>query len=312
MTLATERLRHPTGPLRLGVDGYRHYSPSVEEDGCCPDPLCAPICSTICSFVDLLPEGPMWDRQKEEAKASAPECGGAEVDDCPTMAKFAVYGARVLRDQIDNILWPTIRESNPATAVTTLDDWLDRYGWQDCYRSFCRDGYLAMFSPYEREGDCGSEYCPPEFSDEFECAMKHGILVSLTRAQRGGIKNLDWLNWVIAPLGASIQPRRPWPDNVARHLQAEPCEEDDEGTPCFCDVVELELCNVGDTLPGCPVEACGEEPSPAAAVQPYACEGEPTKNVYPAVFAAECIIRSLLRRKCPNIIYRCDEVEQEA
>ena len=307
MTEATARIRYPTGTLALGSDGFAPVSRAVAVDGCCPeDPLCAPFCGLACSFVDLLPSGPMWDRQKAEAKAGIEECGGVPGSDCTTMASFAVYGARVLQDSLQSILWPSIRESRPETAVTTLDDWLMRYGWQDCYRTYCRDPYLARFSPYETPRlPCGSEFCPPEFPPEFECALKHAILMALVRASRGVVKNLDGVNWVIEPLGAMVSPRRPWPDIVSDYL-AGSCPEETEGPPCFCSEAELEICNISDTLPGCPSAVCGEKPVPVAAVQTYQCAAEPPVQLYPGVIAAECIVRSLLARRCPNIIHRCE------
>lgn len=301
MTLATTRLRYPETQLALGADGYVPLNSAEFNDGCCPDPLCVPVCSTACSFVDLLPSGPMWDRQKEAAKSQLEECGGEPGEEaCPTMAGFAIYAARVMHDMVDNILWPTIRESSPATAVATLDDWLDRYGWQDCYRSTCRSEYDAMFSPYENQGACGSYYCPTDFSIEFECALKHAILQALVRMQRGVIKNLDGINWVIAPLGATLAPRRPWPADVQRFLN-NPCPED-ELNPCFCDEVALHLSPSGDTLPGCPTAACGSAAEPVSARQRYRCGTEDPVQLYPGIIAAECIVRAMLTRKCPNII----------
>jgi hypothetical protein len=307
MSLATARLHQPTGKLILGADGYTLQNNADLDDGCCTDVLCAPFCDTACSFISLLPSGPMWDKQKQEAVRQVVECGGeASIGDCPSLALYAVYAARVLIEMRETILFPAVRESKPATAITTLDDWLERYGWQDCYRSTCRSDYQAMFSPYEIEGGCGTEYCPAVFDATFECALKHAILLSLVRMQRGVIKNLDGINWVIAPLGAALSPKR-WPTVVNEYLRGDCPPEPDETIPCFCDVAEFEICQTVDALPLCPSTMCETMPQTyVAAIQTYQCADNPPVELYPGVIAAECIVRAMLQRKCPNIIYRCD------
>lgn len=311
MTLDSARLLYPKEPLLLGVDGFTLRSGALQDDGCCPDPLCIPFCNTACSFIDLLPSGPMWDMQKAQAVRCIPECADdCGDDDCPSMASFAVYGARVLHDAVQNILWPAIRESNPATAVTTLDDWLDRYGWQDCYRTCCRSEYLAMFSPYETPSDCGdTRFCAPTFSAAFECALKHGILLSLERLRRGVIKNLDGINWIIQPLGAIVRPKQPYPKDVSDYLKGN-CDVEDGGPPCFCGEVKLEICDNADELPGCPIEACLTDPTTVPALQPYTCEGV-TTYLYPGVIAAECIVRSMLSHKSPSMLSRCSVAQPQ-
>jgi len=311
--MTTDAILYP-GPLLLGVDGNRP-SHNLSSDECCPDPLCVPFCSTACSFIDILPTGPMWDRQKIEATARLQEGGDYDpcaipvciaVEDCPSMVSYAVYGARVLHDMISNILWPSIREVNPATAVTTLDDWLDRMGWEDCYRQHCRSLFISELSPYVFEDGCGPAYCEQNFPLDFECALKYNILQALTRASRGVIKNLDGLNWIIAPLGAVVRPLTPYPDYVQNYLDGN-CEEEDEGPPCYCEETTLEICNVGMTLAACPSpnEQCGKTTRTVAAVQRYTCGPEIDVMLFPAVIAAECIVRSILNKKCPNIIFRC-------
>lgn len=318
--MTTDRYLYAGHSLTLGVDGRRPVG-QLEGDECCPDPLCIPLCDTACSFVDLLPTGPMWDRPKEVIKlklsgggdldpcAPLPDC--APEEDCPSIAYYAMYGARVMTDMVTTILWPAVRESNPFTAVNSLDDWLDRLGWEDCYRQHCRSVYASELSPFEREGRCGPFFCDPAYPRDLECALKYGIVRALVRLQRGIIKNLDGINWVIAPLGAEINPRRPYPYDVRRFLEGE-CGEEvaEEGPPCFCEDVELEICAVGDTIPGCPSlssQCGGDPPAPVNNAFYYQCGNDETETIiYPGVIAAECIVRSILVRKCPNIVFRCE------
>lgn len=315
--MSTDALLYPAVDLKLGVDGYRPNFKMPATD-CCPDPLCVPACDVICSFIDILPTGPMWDRAKDAARRYF--SGGGDYDPCNvvcpeapclTLVNYAVYGGALLHDMVSNIIWPPIRESKPNTATTTIDDWLDRFGWSDCYRSFCSSSYALALSPYTTLGTCGPEYHPTNYPDDFECALKHAILLSLRRAQRGVIKNLDGINWVIAPLGAIMRPRMPWPDGVAAML-AGTCETPD-GAECWCDEAEFELCNDGETLPSCPDLRipCGQERGVVSAVQEYRKTDGTLLAIYPAVIAAECIVRSILTRKCPNIIFRCEAVVTE-
>lgn len=311
--MSTDSLLYP-GNLVLGVDGFR-AAYELAGDGCCPDPLCLSFCSTVCAFVDILPSGPMWDHDKAEVLNQyqtnpeynfcvIPDC--IEIEPCRSMVTYSIYGARLLHDMVSNILWPSIREANPATVVSTLDDWLDRMGWEDCYRQYCRPIYMAELSPYLFDDGCGPAFCEAPYSNDFECALKHAILQSLTRASRGIIKNLDGINWVIAPLGAVLRPRTPYPGYVQDYLDGDCALAPDEGPPCYCQEVTLEICNVGETLPRCPEvgDQCGKVNRTIPARQRYAC-GEVELMIYPAVIAAECIVRSILTKKCPNIIFRC-------
>jgi hypothetical protein len=301
MSIDTARLLYPSDALKLGADGYIPAMTTTAGDGCCPDPLCLDVCSSICSFIDLLPSGPMWDAQKDVARRS--ECDGDAGPDCPSMAQYAAYVAKVMHDHITTILWPAIREASPHTAVTTLDDWLDRYGWEDCFRTNCRTPYTALFSPYETPVACGTEYFPTQFSDAFECALKHGILQSLVRLSRGIVNNLDGINWVIEPLGAVLRPVSPWPDPVLAYLRGQ-CTSTE--APCWCDLVQLELCSNSATISGCPPLECGGFAVPIAALQNYTNGSGAVVQLYPAVIAAECIVRSIMPKNCPNIIFRCE------
>lgn len=298
---------YPGIDLRLGADGMVPHA-VLPDDGCCFGGLGEGFCATACSFLDLLPSGPMWDSQKAEAVRIV-SAGGQDLcgpiclpeQSCPTMASYAVYAARILHMMVQTILWPSIREQDPQTAVSTLDDWLSRYAWDDCYRKTC--GVPLEQSPYSYIGDCGPTLCLPSFPADFEAALKHAILVSLHRANRGIIKNLDGLNWVIAPLGAALSPRLPLPDEVQNFVDGS-CEQEDP--PCFCDVAEFSICQSGETIPAAPGLFSHYQPeaAPIPAKQSFDCNGE-MREVYPGVVAAECIVRSLLTRKCPTILYRC-------
>ena len=54
---------------------------------------------------------------------------------CPSLVLHAIYTVLKLRGVVHGALWPAFRESNPYTAVTTLDYHLERLQWEDCYAS---------------------------------------------------------------------------------------------------------------------------------------------------------------------------------
>ena len=45
----------------------------------------------------------------------------------------SIYTVLKLRSYVHGPLWAALRESNPYTAVTTLDYHLERLQWEDCY-----------------------------------------------------------------------------------------------------------------------------------------------------------------------------------
>ena len=300
--------------VRLTNDGLEPWADIDQQDlECCADPLCRPVTETACSFVELLPSGPMWDKEKSDVQQIVNAFGLPPVVDdpfpCMSMAVYAAYMGQVLDHNIKTILQSYVREMNPLTARDSIDDWLERYGWIDCYRNSCRALFFSEFSPYERMteiDDCERfEYCPHEYSPEFEAALKHAILRSLVRASRGVIRSLAGINWIIEPLGAQlilsdIAELHPDLQDYILNGSAEECG----GEPCFCDMVSLDIIGVGDTLPGAPGELCDPPPLDVPALQEYICDNEPAVMLRPGVIAAECIVRSLLPYRCPNIIHR--------
>jgi hypothetical protein len=122
------------------------------------------------------------------------------------MVAHSVYTAKKFYDVIQDMLWPMFREINPATAFDTMDDWLERLGWQDCFDTGCRSRLLGELTPYEVPGECGPIFCAPTTPKELEDTIKHNIILSLIRLQMSSIKNLDGINFVIEPLGAKLIP----------------------------------------------------------------------------------------------------------
>jgi len=315
--MSTAGLLQPTLPLTPGVDGWVPVG-SYDGDWCCVDPLCPDPCATACAFVDLLPTGPLWDKQKAAVKAAFEDagCAGPLDLDCPSMSAYALYASQVLQDLVQDALRPAVLGADPYFATPeTLDGWLERLGWVDCFRNACRDPYLAQFSPYEctdsTANGCteASIYYPPVFPQDFEDALKAAILRSVVRLRRGVIRNLDGLNWILEPLGAAITPKTPYPAPVQGNLDGTcGCPENGEThcPQCWSGYVELEICSISATLPAADNDHCDNNPpAPVATAQPYTdCTGA-VVTLYPSVLAAECIVRSLLTKACPNIIVRC-------
>ena len=291
----------------LGADGCVPFR-VPEYEGCCPPPLCGnDLCCTFVAFFNLLPSGPMWDYWKAaaisyfERNDDPAECPIVKDPSCPSLILHAIYTVLRLRHVVHNALWPAFRESNPTTAVTTLDAHLARLHWEDCYRQHCRSVLLGELTPYEIWTECGPVFCEVDFPPELEAAVKKGIVTALSRANMGIIKNLCGLNWIIEPLGAKIVPIYPPP-------------APDQSLPDPCDVyncsdVAFQIIHSQDWLEGvgsgdiCEVN---QPPDKVSAVWDRACDkpaGLPDQ-IWPGVLAAECIIRSMLPTSCPPNITR--------
>lgn len=303
--------------VRIGADCETDEA-VLERDPCCPRDLCEiDLCDLQCNFVQLLPNGPLWDRAKAKGLEQfrqytwcQPYCPDPEP--CYTLVNYAVYNARRLHNLIFTALWPAIRESNPETASTTLDEWLDRLGWQDCYNNACRDPRLGNLTPYEIPGECGPIFCPVETPADLECAVKRGIVRSLMRLRMGIIKNLCSINWVIEPLGAVVTHR------------PEICVFDDgvttvaitEELDC-CRGAHFTICGIDGTIETClPVDCERPKTRPRinTLVERNICDmpAGAQQRIRPNVLAAECIVRSLLPSwsACEsNNLYRCDDCE---
>lgn len=284
--------------LRLGADGDAPAGP-MPSDGCCVHMERRSACDLACSFVELLPSGPMWDRPKYEAlrllreqTVCDPPCRPDRA--CITMVDYAIYVAHVLADMLDRFVWLPELERRPETAMHSLDDWLDLYGWRDCHDRQC-GAVDGLPEEWTEPDDCGDRsFCAPVLSDAQETALKRAIAVALMRASRGGIRNLGNLNWVIRPLGARIEPVQPWPQPVQDWL-GNPVGD----PPCFCDVARLRIVPEVGFIPVVPPEAGNVATVPASAN--VLCNGNDV-SVYPGLAAAFCIVTPLLRAQCPVIV----------
>jgi hypothetical protein len=292
---------------KLGADGCVPYM--VDESlYCCPPPLCGnDLCCTFVNFFQLLPSGPLWDYWKAAAisyfqsNEDPAECPLVQDPACPSLVLHSIYTVLKLRHVVHDALWPALRESNPYTAVTTLDAHLERLQWEDCYNQHCRSVLLGEMTPLEVWTECGPMFCPPDYPPELEDALKKAVATALTRANMGVIKNLCGLNWIIDPLGAELKPVL---DPKPTHPIVIPCDEYN------CNDIAFEICNSRDWLEGVGSGDICETQMPLPHVPAYwdrGCDrpaGLPDR-VWPGVLAAECIIRSMLPPRCPPNISRC-------
>jgi hypothetical protein len=276
-----------------------------EQTNCCAPPLCGnDLCCTFVAFMRMLPSGPLWDFWKAaaisyfESNEDPAECPLLKDPRCPSLVLHAIYAVLRLRYYVHNALWPALRESNPYTAITTLDNYLSRLQWEDCYAQHCRQVLLGDITPYEVWSECGPVFCPPDFPPELECAVKRNVAIALTRANMGVIKNLCGLNWIIEPLGAEIKPVQPQHPN--QNKECDNCSPN----------VAFEICNTSDYLDGCGSGDVCETLKDPPKIQAYwdrgcdAPSGLPTR-IWPGVLAAECIVRSMMPVNCPSSITHC-------
>ena len=283
----------------------------IDDPSCCPPPLCGnDLCCSFVAFFNQMPSGPLWDYWKAAAISyfqhsdDPANCPLLQDPKCPSLIFHAIYCVLKLKSLVHDALWPALRESNPVTAVTTLDAYLARLQWEDCFRQHCRSVLLGELTPYEIMSACGPLFCEgsDDFPSELECAVKRGVAIALTRANMGVIKNVCGINWVIEPLGAEIKPA-PSPPAPSHPIAGDPCDA------CMEDVAFV-VCNTSDWIEGCGSGELCETQMPRPKVQAYwdrECDrpaGLPEK-VWPGVLAAECIVRSLMPVNCPSNISRC-------
>lgn len=233
-----------------GIDGMAPQG-KLAHDACCPPSLCMiDPCMIACSMVQLLPRGPLWDRVKAETVSNimktrlAAGCSNGECPDvCASMADYAVFVSRGLNEALFGPLASALRESNPFTAYDTLDEWLERLGWHDCFSCACRDPDfgseltpLEIWGPISDDGLCeGPICCPVEYPAELQRAVKRGTVVALARMLLEPPRRLDAINFVIAPLGARLEP------TVYRNIITDfRCPTNDSEALCCISIDELE------------------------------------------------------------------------
>ena len=293
---------------KLGADGCVPFA-VIDYEGCCPPPLCGnDLCCTFVAFFNLLPSGPLWDYWKAAAityfqrNEDPAECPLLQDPSCPSLVLHAIYTVLKLRAMVHNALWVAFRESSPFTSVTTLDYHLAVLQWEDCYNQHCRSVLLGEITPYEIWTECGPLFCPTDFPPELEDAVKKAIATALTRANMGVIKNLCGINWIIEPLGAEIRPVYP-PPTTSPLISLEEC-----ASQC-ADGVAFEISYTRDWIEGTGTGDICETQIPLPRVPAYwdrGCDkpaGLPDR-IWPALLAAECIVRSMLPPTCPSNITR--------
>lgn len=300
----------------LTSDGCVSAIATLPEAECCPPDICnLDPCKLMCSFIELLPNGPLWDKAKATAMdryrdLNDPCAGTCEPDaTCATIADYAAYSGYRLHGLLQGALWPALRESRPETAVETLDSWLEMLGWENPWESLCRDPRLGP-SPLDCANEptlaiCDANFSPvyvPQLPPALDMAVKRGIALALTRLQMSPMKNLCGINWVIEPLGAILTP-----SSVP------------STSPCCGSGLTWVICNRGSTIESVPGLVCGsgtheipasfEIPSLAFSEETGMCvpTGPDKIRIWPAVMAAQVIALSMLPTKgCSMSIVRCE------
>ena len=229
----------------------------IPSDGCCPPSLCnIDTCDFICSFISYLPRGPLWDYWKALRIQQIRDAGGNcdlssdQMDNpCLTIIDHAVYTAKKLLGVLQNPLQTAIWESDPLTAFNTRQQWLDNFGYVDCFESLVLSKYIEFPNPYQAlcaptqpyapcDADTTSYQMSPTLGSnpnplvniaeqvKAACpanlllATQYGILLSLSRLQFGIDRTEENINFVLAPLGAQVTFSYPHDWN------ADPCAED--------------------------------------------------------------------------------------
>lgn len=310
------------GPVSVGI---------LPRDGCCPPSLCnISLCGLACDFVHQLPRGPLWDKPKHLAmsyyQSAGCVIGGCAATICNSLVSHAIYTAERLWSALMDGLWPAIRESDPFTAFDTVDDWLARLGWRNCFESACRDPKLGIKTPLEVMGLCGCAiYEPPTFPAELVLAVKIATLQSLARLNLGISPNLAAINFVIAPLGAVLTAQSlsitdisapgdcvTVPIGCANQPAVLPLQ--DPISPCCPrqDHPVWQICYTAQTLPKPIRMGCDLPDANVPNAQTIPAYYDTTANdpaglparIWPGLLAAECIVRSIIGSR-PFELVRC-------
>lgn len=264
-----------------GIDGMVSAG-KLEHTGCCP-PSFADVdeCTLATAYIGLLPSGPLWDRPKYEAITTITAAGNCAAcwttEHCPTLVDYAVNVGARLASVIDSTLWPAVRESDPFTAVTSTADWLDRFGWVNCFETSCRSSALGEKTPIEYMTECGPVYVQITYPPSIKQAFESALIKTLERLSLGIVKNLAAINFVLEPLKVRVVP-----------LDTEDACENET----LCVTFE----KTSDFFDGVNPNPCGI-PTPVAAYIDRDVMQLPSdldKYIWPGHMAAECIVRSLL------------------
>lgn len=239
-------------------------------------------CELQRSFIELLPSGPLWDMDKFETACGDPCINTANA---PSMALYAAYTGSRLYDVVSNVLWPVFRENSPETAVTTLDDWLIRLGWDGCLNApdFCCSPPINPGTLISISGQDGFVHDHPVYTPEYRAAIRRAIIRSLWRMRNVGIRNLEYINWVLEPLGARVIADPNIPEGQCN------C-----GDSSYC----LVVVRLTDYIEGVPSKDCGSAPS-----TPIISEID---GVWPNLWAAQMIVMSLALPGCRTCVERED------
>lgn len=278
-----------TTKVVTGIDGTQEIL--VLPTQCCPPSICQiDKCALACIFISLLPSGPMWDRAKANAMQSYGLCdadsGAVTVckpqSNCTSLVAHSIYTAYRLADVLGNGLAVSLREANPYTAFDTMDDWLDRLGWIDCFK--CRSCDQTKPSPYDNVTECGLVFCDLTAPFELSNATKHAIITSLSRLQMGLIRNMGNINFIIEPLNSVLAKDPACEEGVIYDGSCQykftiakiddeisawrrlPCPRDEEQTPKIKQCYTDKKCITNGEL----------------------------REICPMQLAAECVVRSLL------------------
>jgi hypothetical protein len=300
------------GAIGLGIDGMVPRG-IIAPDPCCPPSICQiSFCTLASQFLLSLPSGPLWDRAKEKARESmcAPTCNGSLISCPPPVSGFthlvqhALHTAEGLHDWIQNALWVSILESSPYTAYDTLDEWLDRLRWVDCYACACRNTASSVYAPIAILNDCGEACCPELAIDlDLQVAVKKGTVIALAILSMGVTSNLDGMNAVIESLGAKVV--------LASH----------EPNGKKCPKIVFKVCPASDKIVKAARGKCSNRPlrnccgnTGDKLIQAYyqkCMDTDPIglpDRVYPGVLAAECIIKSMIPPCSDITVISCCEV----
>jgi hypothetical protein len=215
--------------LKYGLDGLAPCK-ILEDKECCTWDLCLiDVCGFVCNFLNYLPSGLMWDKPKEMAVNNViTECSTiCPPKRCSTLVDHARYTAMKTLLFLEKFVMPIQKETNPITAYHSIDDWLDKYGWNEICGRYCYSKQTHF--KHHVSVLCLRQICPEitrynqmagnafaltktpvrfEYPKEINEIVKRGVLIALSRLSLNPILNLDSINFALSGLGVELRTKK--------------------------------------------------------------------------------------------------------
>jgi hypothetical protein len=137
---------------------------------------------------------------------------------------------------------------------------------------------------------CGPSFCADDPTGDLACAVKRATVIALERLSLGVIRNADAINFVLEPLHARVE------------MATSGC--DPQGEIITESKYKIKVTNTDNLIQKCPRDHCDKDVVlMGSTYKSKLCIVDGADVILrPALFVAECLVRSLFAHsKCVNI-----------